>query len=262
MGKIESYISGSFCWAELATSDIEAAKRFYSEMFGWTAVDNVMPQGIYTIFESEGNKAAGAFQMPGVPTHWGAHFSTPSADESAAKAGTLGGKVIMGPFDAHDKGRMAIVQDPQGATFTLWQAKTEIGATHGGPLNQFCWPELTTPDPAAAAAFYTGLFGWSTKPADGVGNAEYVEWVNAGRSIGGLMPMRGEMWKGIPPHWMLYVSVANCDERTAKAGQLGARICVSPTDIPNVGRFSVITDPHGAALSLVQLARASQPAGA
>ena len=61
---------------------------------------------------------------------------------------------------------------------------------------------------------------------------------------------------------MLYVSVANCDGWTAKAGQLGARICVLPTDIPNVGRFSVITDPQGAVLSIVQLARTIRPAGA
>ena len=103
-------------------------------------------------------------------------------DKSASKAAALDGRVIMRPLDAHDKGRMAIIQDPQGATFTLWQGKAEIGETHGGPLNQFCWLELTMPDPAGAVAFYTGLSGWSTKPPVGVEDAEYAEWANGGSS--------------------------------------------------------------------------------
>jgi hypothetical protein len=145
---------------------------------------------------------------------------------------------------------MAVVQDPQGAVFSLWQAKRSIGATHGGPLNQVVWPELSTTDPAGAAAFYTRLFGWSTRPETGVESAQYTEWLNGGKSIGGLMRMQGP--PGIPPHWMVYVTVADCDERAARAGQLGAQICVVPMDIPNTGRFSVIADPQGAVFALFQ----------
>lgn len=263
MARIENRPPGSFCWAELATSDVETAKKFYSAMFGWTPVEQPLPQGDYIIFQSDGNEAAAMYSAePGVPTHWGVYFSVADVDESAAKIAPSGGKVLAGPFDVMDFGRMAAAQDPAGAHFSLWQPKKHIGFTHGGPLNQVCWPELTTPDPAGAVAFYNGLLGWKTKPATGVDTAEYVEWLNGETHIGGLMPMRGEEWKGIPPHWMIYVSVADCDERAAKAKELGATVCVPPTDIPNVGRFSVITDAQGAVFSLIHLTAMHNPAAA
>ena len=263
MSKIESYAPGSFCWAELATTDAPAAKHFYGEMFGWTAVDIPMPEGVYTLFQAGGNDAAAVYTArPGVPVHWGVYFSVASADESAAEIEPCGGKLIAGPFDAHDAGRMAIGQDPQGAMFSLWQAKRHIGATHGGPLDKVVWPELTTTDPAAAAGFYARLFGWRTKPETGVAEAPYTEWLNGGASIGGLLPMHGDQWQGVPPHWMIYITVADCTERAARAGQLGGQICVPPTDIPNVGRFAVIADPQGAAFSLIQMTAMNLPATA
>ena len=259
--KIESYPPGSFCWAELATSDVEAAKKFYGEMFGWTVVEYPTPAGPYVIFQSEGNHAAAAQPAgPGAPPHWGVYFSTADADESAGRVPPLGGKVVAGPFDVMAAGRMATVQDPAGVFFMLWQPGVHIGATHGGLLNRVCWVELATPDPAGAAAFYTGLFGWKTKPETGIDAAEYIEWLHNGKPFGGMMPMRGDMWKGIPPHWMVYVSVADCDERVARARQLGAAVYVPPRDIPNVGRFSVIADAQGAAISLIALTAMQAPA--
>jgi uncharacterized protein len=119
---------------------------------------------------------------------------------------------------------------------------------------------LATTDPAGAAAFYTRLFGWKTKPETGVAEAQYTEWVNGSSSMGGLLPMKGDQWQGVPQHWMIYITVADCDERAARAGQLGGKVCVAPTDIPNVGRFSVVADPQGAAFSIIQMTAMHQPA--
>ncbi len=261
MARIESYKPGSFVWAELASSDPESAKKFYSDMFGWTAIDNPMPMGVYTIFQVDGNDAAAMYQAPqGMPPNWGVYFSAPDLDATSAKVGGLGGEIVMGPQDIGEPGRMTIVKDPQGVHFTLWQGKRNIGLTHGGPLNRVMWPELTTPDPAGAIAFYGGLLGWKTKPETGVESAPYVEWVNHGESIGGIMPMRGDMWKGVPPHWMIYITVADCDERAARAAALGGKVRVPPTDIPNVGRFSVISDAQGATFSIIKMTAMHQPA--
>src|SRR5690349_6578566 len=113
MAKVESYAPGSFCWAELATPDTAGAKHFYGEMFGWTTQENPMPQGVYTIFQSEGNDAAAMVTPPpGVPPHWGVYFSVASADESSAKVRELSGSILMGPFDVMAHGRMAVAQDP------------------------------------------------------------------------------------------------------------------------------------------------------
>ena len=256
MSKIDLYAPGAFCWAELATSDTAAAKKFYSEMFGWTALDNQMPQGVYTLFQVDGLDAAGMAQgPPGVPVHWGVHFAVKSVDETAALAAAEGGKVLAGPFDAHEYGRMAVVQDPMGAVFSIWQAYKSIGATYGGPLNQVVWPELATPDPNAAVAFYSKLFGWGMKSETGLDEAIYGEWQFGGSSMGGLLPQRGDMWKGIPSYWMLYVTVADCDERAAKAVELGAKLRVPPRDIPTTGRFSMFVDPQGATICIIKLDR-------
>jgi predicted enzyme related to lactoylglutathione lyase len=80
--------------------------------------------------------------------------------------------------------------------------------------------------------------------------------------MGGLLPMKGDQWKGVPPHWSMYVTVANCDERASRAGQLGGKLYMPPTDIPNVGRFSVIADPQGATFNIIHLTATHQPAAA
>jgi predicted enzyme related to lactoylglutathione lyase len=263
MAKIESYAPGSFCWAELATTDAAAAKQFYGDMFGWTALDHPMPQGVYTIFQSGGDDAAAVYQAPpGVPTHWGVYFAVADVDASSAEIVPLGGKIVMGPMDVGESGRMVVAQDSQGAYFSLWQAKGHIGATYAGQFGKVVWPELYVPDAAGAIAFYSALLGWKTKPETGAETAEYVEWVHAGSSMGGLMPMRGDRWTGIPPHWTFYVTVADCDERSKHAAEIGGRVCVPPTDIPNVGRFAAIADPQGAMFQLIQMTGAHQPATA
>ena len=261
MNKIETYAPGSFCWGELATTDLEAGKKFYNTMFGWQAEENPMPEGVYVIFKSDGNDAGAMYQAkPGMPPHWGLYFSAENVDRSATKAETLGGKVIMQPFDVGPLGRMAVVQDPQGAMFSLWQPKEKIGATHPGPLNRMDWPELHTPDPAAAVKFYSGLFGWQIKPGTDLATAPYAEWMNDGKPMGGLLPKREAQDKSMTPYWMIYVSVADCDERAAKVKDLGGKVFVPPTDIPNTGRFAVISDPQGAMLSIIQLARTHESA--
>jgi len=233
------------------------------DMFGWTTLDHPMPNGVYTIFQSGGDDAAAVYQAPpGVPTHWGVYFAAADVDASAAKIEPLGGKIVMGPMDVGESGRTVVAQDPQGAHFSLWQAKQHIGATHGGPFGSVVWPELYVPDAAQAAAFYGALLGWKTKPESGVETAEYVEWVNAGSSMGGLMPMRGDKWAGIPPHWAIYITVADCEERTQHAVEIGGKVCMPPTAIPNVGRFSVIADPQGATFNLIQMTAAHHPANA
>ena len=254
MAKIESYVPGSFCWAELATNDAAAAKTFMARCSAGRRWTCRCREGVYTLFQSDGNDAAAVYAAPPeVPVHWGVYFSVASADESAAKIAPAGGKVIAGPFDAHDVGRMAVAQDPQGAMFSLWQAKKSIGATHGGPLSQVAWPELVTTGPRGSRGVLHQLFGWKTKPETGVAEAQYTEWVNGGRSIGGLMPMKGDEWQGVPPHWAMYSLWRIATNAPRARGQLGAKICVPPMDIPNVGRFAVIADPQGATFSIIHL---------
>src|SRR6185437_16213319 len=126
---IQSYAPGSFCWAELQTTDQEAAKSFYGEMFGWTTMDVPIPDGVYTMFRKGADDVGAACATQGgAPPHWGVYFATTDVEDSAAHLAKLGGKVVAGPFDVMESGRMCAAQDPQGAYFSLWQAKRHLGA--------------------------------------------------------------------------------------------------------------------------------------
>jgi uncharacterized protein len=119
------------------------------------------------------------------------------------------------------------------------------------PNGAFCWNELSTTDSDAAIKFYKELLGWEVKESTGAGMV-YNEIVVAGQHVGGIYKM-GPEFGGAPSHWMAYVSVEDVDARAAQAAELGGKVCVPPTDIPNTGRFCVINDPTGAAIALVTL---------
>ena len=109
-----------------------------------------------------------------------------------------------------------------------------------------------TRDTAAATKFYTALFGWKTKVGQGAG-FPYTHWQNDGADIGGMIAIM-EQWGPMPPNWINYIQVNNCDEAAAKAASLGGKIGMPATDIPNTGRFAMLQDPQGAAFALIALA--------
>jgi len=188
--------------------------------------------------------------MKNVPTHWASYISVTSADETAAKAKALGGTVVQEPFDVMDVGRMAVITDPTGATFCIWQPKTHKGVGVKGEPNSLSWNELLTNDTARASDFYTKLFGWvDNTHGDAV---RYTEFMNGETHAGGMMQIQPQMGP-IPPHWGIYFAVEDCDPTAQKAASLGAQLIVPPMDIENVGRFSTIRDPQGAVFSIIKL---------
>lgn len=260
MPEVTSHAPGSFCWIELGTSDTDAAKKFYSGLFGWEAVD--LPAGpdmVYTMLKLRGLEVGALYKLRpdqtahGVPPHWMSYVSVSSADDSASKAKSLGATLLAEPFDVMDVGRMAILQDPQGAHFCVWQAKAHIGFRLVGETGAFGWDELWTTDTKAAADFYTALFGWTTKESGQIEEGgNYTEWQLRGQSIGGMMKIRPEMGP-VPPNWLPYFMVDDCNATADKAKSSGGKLLVPPTDIPDVGRFSVIQDPQGATFAIIKL---------
>jgi hypothetical protein len=122
----------------------------------------------------------------------------------------------------------------------------ELRYGHG----EICWHEVNTPDAEGAKKFYGELFGWTSQQVD-MGGFPY-HYLRAGaKDFGGIMPMTGPEWQGVPPHWMMYVAVADIDAAARKVVELGGKVCVPPTAIP-VGRFAVVSDPQGATFSLFQ----------
>jgi predicted enzyme related to lactoylglutathione lyase len=244
--------AGNFCWAELHTRDSDGAKAFYTGLFGWTFNDHDMgPDGVYTMFfKGEGTVGAGYVDTQ-APPHWGVYINVANVDETAEKARAAGGTVIAPPFDVMDVGRMAVLQDPTGAFFSIWQAKQHIGATVIDEPGAICWWELITNDVGAAGQFYSSVFGWTLKK-DGVGGSDYTEFLNGGSSIAGMFAKRPEMGE-MPSNWGIYFQVEDCDGSQARAVSLGGTSCFGPMDIPNVGRFATLADPQGAAFNILKL---------
>jgi hypothetical protein len=259
MAEVTRYDHGTLSWAELATTDPAAAKKFYSGLFGWSFVDSPMgpgPEDIYTRAQIGGKDVGALYPMrpeqrrQGIPSNWLAYVTVTSADEAAGRARSLGGTVIAEPFDVMTLGRMAMLQDPAGAMFAVWQAMDHIGAQRSGEPGTFCWMELLTRDTAKAAKFYAELFGWNPKAA--TFDSSYTEFCRGEVPAGGMMAISKEMGD-IPPNWGIYWQVADTDAAAAKAKALGATIRIGPQDIPSVGRFAVIQDPQGAMFSIVRL---------
>lgn len=251
---------GSFCWFECGSTDAAAAKSFYTQLFGWNAVDVPMAGdggGHYTLLKVGDDDMAGLYQMfgphfEGVPSNWATYVKVDSADESADRAKSLGATIISPPMDIPGVGRIAFLQDPTGARIGLYQAGEHPGCAQPGSVQgAMGWSELATRDTEKAKAFYTELFHWGTK-VDDQGPMPYTEFLVGDKSIGGMMEMT-EQHGDAPPHWLPYVLVDDCNASADKVTQLGGKIIVPPMDIPNVGRFSVFTDPTGACLAMIKL---------
>jgi len=168
-----------------------------------------------------------------------------SADDAAEKAEELGGTVHAGPFDVMEAGRMAVIQDPQGAFFMVWEPKENIGAKLVNAHGALSWNELYSPDPDAASEFYGGLFGWETSAMDAM-PMKYLVISNEGKGNGGMtVPPQ----PGIPPSWLVYFAVDDIDDAMAKVNDLGGSTMMGPTDI-GIARIAVAADPQGAAFAL------------
>jgi predicted enzyme related to lactoylglutathione lyase len=252
MPEVTRHEPGSFCWPELATTDEGAAKKFYTTLFDWSFEDSPAgPDMVYTMLKKKGKDVGALYKLgpeqKGVPPHWNIYVSVASADATAKKAKDLGAKVLMEPFDVMDFGRMAIIEDQQGARICLWEAKKHIGASVVNEPGALCWAELDTTDTDSAKRFYTGLFGWGAKVSE-----TYTEWQQGGTSIGGLMKIPKE-WGPAPPNWLVYFAVSDPDATTKRAGELGGGTIVPPTDIPDAGRFAVLRDPQGAVFAIYRM---------
>jgi predicted enzyme related to lactoylglutathione lyase len=262
MPKQTKYEPGTFSWVELATTNGDAAKKFYGGLFGWSFDDHpVGPGMIYSMAKLDGQVVGALYTMDeamkGVPPNWLSYITVDDADAVTKKATRNGGKVMKEPFDVMTFGRMAVLADPSGAVFAVWQPKDHIGAHVKQDPGSFCWNELFTTNVDAAGKFYVETFGWKTEAVDMGPMGTYTLFKRDGaakdKNEGGMLPMPPNM-KGVPSNWVAYFAVNDCDASTKKANELGAKTLAAPMDIPNVGRFSIVQDPQGAAFALFKTA--------
>jgi uncharacterized protein len=249
MGERTSHTPGTFSWTDLATTDTDSAKRFYTGLFGWDTDDQPIPgDGVYTMLLRGGKQVAALFEgQEGMPTAWSSYVTVESADAAATKASDLGGVPMGDPFDVMDAGRMAVIQDPTGAVFSVWEPHGSIGAQVVNTPGSLTLNQLNTSDPEAAASFYEGLFGWRTEHVAS-GDQDYWGIYNGDRLNAGMMRLQPDA--GAPPHWLVYFGTEDVDADAGRSAEAGGEILVPPLDVPG-GRIVVAQDPQGAVFGLL-----------
>jgi uncharacterized protein len=252
MGERTSYTPGTFCWTDLATTDQPAANEFYGGLFGWEAQDMPVGDGaFYSMMRLDGKDVAAIAPQPqqqrdaGVPPTWNSYVSVEDADASVARAAELGGTAHAPAFDVLEAGRMAVLQDPQGAFFMVWQPRNHFGAALVNAPGALSWNELASPDLDASTRFYGGLFGWSVEEVPGM-EQRYLSIKNGGATNGGIRELSPP---DAPPHWLVYFGAEEIDAALARVVELGGTKLAGPIDI-GIAKFGVVQDPQGATFAL------------
>jgi uncharacterized protein len=270
MPERDGYIPGVPCWVDTPQPDPEAALPFYEGVFGWEFED-AMPAdspGRYFIARIRGGDVAAVGSRPDgqpTPVAWNTYVWVESTDDAAQKARDAGGRVLMDPFDVMDAGRMAVLADPEGATFCVWQANQNKGARIVNEHGSVNFNTLSTGDVEGAKSFYGSVFGWETLDLGGGGGGQMWTLPGYGDYLEGLTPGLREGMKemGAPegfedvvaalnpitgdesPAWGVTFAVDDADAAAAKASELGGRVIAPPFDAPWV-RMTVLADPQGA----------------
>lgn len=273
----DRYLPGVPCWVDTTQTDPDAAAEFYGGLFGWE-LEDVMPAGApgrYYIAKLEGLDVAGIGSPPDeapIAPAWTTYIAIDDADTAAKAVTKAHGSVLTEPIDASDAGRMAVVADPAGAVFCLWQAGRRIGAQLVNAPGSVNFNDLSTPDVDGARAFYGAVFGWDVLTIP-MGDDAGMMWTLSGygadldRLEPGTLARQQEM--GAPAgfedvvaslspidataearaRWDVTFAVDDCDAVAARAAQLGGEVRVEPTDAGPV-RTAQIADPAGATMTI------------
>ena len=247
MATFESFVQGAPCWIEHSSGDVDAAKAFYTGLFGWEYDD----RDHYAMAMLGGSTVAGLTPVMDEtqPPSWGVYLAVDSVDDAVEKARNAGGMVVAGPMDVDDQGRMAWVVDTAGAAVGLWQAGRHVGTERANEPGTNIWNELVVPDPKEVASFYEQTVGLGFDTQEWPGMGSYTTLQAGGRSVGGACT---PMLDGQPPHWNVYFNVESADETTARVGDLGGEVLAEPFEIPGVGRMATYADPTGVQFNVLQ----------
>lgn len=254
---------GRFVWHDLMTTDVPRARDFYQKLLGWSyqEVDMGPEMGTYPMIAAGGMNQGGLVGLDGsqgIPSHWIGYVTVPDVDAAVDRAQELGGTAPVPGTDIPGVGRFAVIQDAQGAVFSPFTGgDPEEEWPELLPHGAFCWDELSSPDPAAAKAFYSPLLGWRTQEVPMGETGTYHLFQSGGAEPrAGLMPT--PPGAAGPPCWLPYIQVTDVDAIAARVPDLGGKVFVAPQDIPGVGRFSVAADPTGAMIAFLTPAVAPQ----
>jgi predicted enzyme related to lactoylglutathione lyase len=261
MTAVERAVPGTVSWVELYTPDLVRARAFYGALLGWSfAGGDDEARHAYTMALLAGRKVAGMASLSEpapFPPAWGVLLATDDADETARKVADAGGKVLVGPTDVRDQGRMAHFADPAGARFGVWQARAHAGAAVIDEPGAMTWHEVYSRDAALARAFYTRVFDLEERRLDapGVDYRTLHPRSDGDRTAFGVMQMTAHMPADEPSRWNTYFQVRDVDAAAKAVTTLGGSVVAPPFDSPK-GRLTFVSEPTGARFCLIAPSRA------
>jgi predicted enzyme related to lactoylglutathione lyase len=255
MSERTSYKPGTFCWIDLGTPDQDAAGEFYGALFGWQLKEdeNAEQTGGYRTARLDDQAVGGVMKLmqEGQPPAWMNYIRVEDTDATVARAREAGAQVLAEPMSVLDYGRMAVLSDPTGAVFGLWQPGVNVGAGVVGEPGAMTWNELNTRDRETAKSFYGDVFGWSFEDRAYEGGTYTIVSLD-GEGIGGLTDITERVPAEVPAHWLIYFAVEDADATVETAKQRDGEIPAGPFDIAEVGRIAVVKDPWGAWFAVIQ----------
>jgi hypothetical protein len=250
----DSAPTGSPCWADIWTSDVEGSRKFYRELFGWEAQAPAPQFGGYFMWTRNGVPVAGGMGDMGemkANNSWSVYLQTNDLAKTLELAEPKGAQIIQGAMAVEDLGSQAVLLDPTGAQLGAWQPGTFPGFTvlgeHGAPS----WFELHTRDYVAAVEFYRSVFGWDTAT---VGDSDQFRYTvmrdpSGEGELAGIMDAAGFLPDGASSKWWVYWGVDDVDAAIAKAKSLGGSVVIDAEDTP-YGRLATVSEPAGAQFKL------------
>jgi predicted enzyme related to lactoylglutathione lyase len=236
--------TGTPCWIDLVT-DIDRAKAFYGEVFGWTFASLGPSFDGWCLAEVDGHPVAGL--GPGEPRAWQVFLRSDDLDATVTAAAEAGAEVVQAPGEVGTLGRAAVITDPGGANVALWERGAHDGFTMNGDPNTPVWFEVNTRESAAVRDFFAQLFGLEHKAMEGM---EYYTLHAGDMPRYGVLQMTAE-WDGMDPSWMAYFGTDDTDAAVERVKNAGGNVAYGPFDTP-FGRIAVCTDPMGTAFSIIR----------
>ncbi len=246
--------NGAPCWADLWTSDVEGARRFYGELFGWESTDPDPEFGGYFTFSRNSVQVAGAMGDMGdmkANNRWKVYFATDDAEATLKTASAEGAQVIAGAMAVADLGVQSVFVDPTGVDFGTWQPGSFAGFTVLEEPGTPSWFDLATRDHDRAVAFYGDLLGWEVDQQ--VKNAQttytLLRTSSGGPPVVGIADASGFLPDGVVGGWTTYWRVDDVAAAVAAVEQLGGSVAMPAQSTP-YGMVADVVDPTGAAFRL------------
>ncbi len=252
---MSEYPRGRFCWMDLMTSDPKAAEQFYTTIAGWGTQPWEGGEMPYTMFTKGEVALGGVMELPeqarsmGAPNHWLAYIAVPDVEATAAKTAELGGNILKDTTEIPSAGKFAVLADPQGAVFAVFNHESEAPGSDDPPTpGDFSWHELATSNHEAAFDFYAELFGWEKTDAMDMGPMGiYQMYGRGGPPLGGMFNKPDEMPVSA---WLHYIMVPDVNEAVQTVQKLGGQILNGPMEVPGGDVVAQCIDPQGAAFAI------------